>query len=141
MADFVDSDVITEEFGAGVIPVAEPVEETVGEPEESIADETELFSPTQEVFSPAPSSKSSAQAAPDDATSLDNLRAVSSVFENGCKTLKDIVSSTGLSQSVVLACIKWLKDNELIAVSGSFYCTIDNVYSLQSQLKACQKCK
>lgn len=137
MADFVDNNVITEEFSAGVIPVAEPSPEIVDEPESSMVEEISVSTPSP-VFTP---SSTVSQAASDDATSLDNLRAVSSVFDSGCKEIKQIVASTGLPQPVVLACIKWLKDNGLIAVTGSFYCTIDNVYSLQSQLKSCQKCK
>lgn len=140
MADYRDSNVITEEFGAGVIPVAEPSPESISEPESSVVDETELASPSP-AFTPEPTHGSKIEAASDDATSLDNLRAVSAVFDSGCKEIKQIVSSTGLPQPVVLACIKWLKDNGLIAVTGSIYCTIDNVSSLQSQLKACQKCK
>ena len=139
MSDFTDDNVITEEFSAGVIPVSEPAAETSEEPENSDVDDVEYASssPSIEPFAPT----QPVQPASDDATSLDNLRAVSAVFDNGCKTLKDVVTSTGLSQPVVLACIKWLKDNGLIAVTGSFYCTIDNVSSLQKQLKVCSMCK
>jgi DNA-binding IclR family transcriptional regulator len=74
--------------------------------------------------------------------SLDNLKAVSAMFENDCQTMQQIIDGTGLDKSTVMACVKWLTDNGLLSVSKSkkFYCTIDNVSAMQNQFKMCQKC-
>lgn len=149
MSDFTDPNIITDEIYTGTssptspdestigtIPVDEIDEETDEHPESSDVDETEISSPSVKVVQ-----KTSHQAASEDSTSLDNLRAVSRAFDTGCKTVPEIIKITGLSQPVVLACIKWLSDNSLLAVTGAVYCTIDNVSTLHNQLKACQKCK
>lgn len=151
MADNMDDDVIvelidtglttvksidspTEEVPVGSLAFGEPGQSTINFPENSVVDEVEdMNSPSHSV--PVPTSVASG-----DEVSLDNLRAVSSMFDKGCQTFSAIVKDTGLPQSTVRACIKWLVDNGLLAVSNSFYCTLDNVSTLHSQLNVCQKC-
>jgi len=141
MADFLDDNIITEEIDTGSSTSkvsSSPTEEF--EFGGAVVAHSPVESVSSEISSPNVASLPKIEPAPDDMTSLDNLKAVSSVFESGCKTLSDLVKNTGLSQSVVIACLTWLQDNGLIAVSGSFYCTVDNVSALQSQLRVCQSC-
>lgn len=141
MADVLDSNVITEEVDTGAIgsvKVAEPLIETLESPEISlVGDELEIASKSV-ASAPVLSVVDSG-----DIVSLDNLRAVSAMFDTGCQSLSDIVSGTGLPQSTVLACIKWLQNNGLapmIAQSGKFYCSIKNASALAEQLKQCVNC-
>jgi hypothetical protein len=155
MSDILDSDVITEEiptsgspvstgsvpvsqeFSFGSVKVAESPLSTVESKENSIVDEL------TEVRSESSYSPPKLAAATSDIVSLDNLRAVSAMFDKGCVTFQDVVDGTGLDQSIVLACLSWLKKNglaPLIAQSGKFYCTIDNVASLQAQFTKCFNC-
>jgi len=126
----------TQEFSFGTVPVAESLSETEEGNLVSSAEETEVASPSTPVTLPATT------AASGDAVSLDNLKAVSAMFEKDCQTLQQIVDGTKLDKSTVMACVKWLTDNGLLSVSKSnkFYCTIDNVSAMQTQFKMCQKC-
>jgi hypothetical protein len=125
----------TQEFSFGQTGIEEPLEETIDSPQESIVGaDSEISSPSEYVapIFPAP--------AQEDSVSLDHLRAVSSSFDSGCQTFSAIVTATGLSSAIVNSCLKWLKDNGLLATSNKLYCSLDNVGVLQSQLKACAKC-
>lgn len=138
------SSVTTDEFSFGQTPVAEPVAvatESEQKNTTSLFREGEIYTP---VSTPATIvSKSSVVAATEDMVTLDNLRAVSAQFTSGCKSFNDIVEGTGLSTSVVKACLDFMRSNgiaPLVAQSGAFYCSINNVSSFQEQLKTCIQC-
>jgi len=138
------SSVTTDEFSFGQTPVAEPVAvatESEQKNTTSLFREGEIYTP---VSTPATIvSKSSVVAATEDMVTLDNLRAVSAQFTSGCKSFNDIVEGTGLSTSVVKACLDFMRSNgiaPLVAQSGTFYCSINNVSSFQEQLKTCIQC-
>ena len=149
--DITESDVITEEIGSpsskssstqeftfGAIPVSNPVPPTVDSPVDSTFAESDLLSPITE---PNPIQFTSEE---DDLANLDHLRAVTAMFDKGCVTFSHIVSGTGLSNAIVAACLKWLKDNNLmpmIARNGDLYCSLDNVSTLAEQLKRCVTCE
>ena len=126
----------TQEFSFGTVPVAESLSETEEGNPVSSAEESEVASPSTPITLPATT------AASGDMVSLDNLKAVSAMFENDCQTMQQIIDGSGLDKSTVMACVKWLTDNGLLSVSKSkkFYCTIDNVSAMQNQFKMCQKC-
>jgi hypothetical protein len=155
MSDILDSDVITEEipttgnpvstgaapvtqeFSFGAVKVNESPLSVVESANKSIVDDLTVVK-SESSYSPP-----KLAVATSDIVSLDDLRAVSSMFDKGCVTFQDVVDGTGLDKSVVLACLTWLKNNglaPLIAQSGKFYCTIDNVNSLQVQFKQCINC-
>lgn len=150
--DITESDVITEEIGSpassssatqeftfGSIPVANPVPSTVDSPVDSTFAEADILSPA---ISPAPIQFTDAES--EDLANLDHLRAVTAQFEKGCVSFSDIVNGTGLSNAIVAACLKWLKDNNLmpmIAKNGDLYCSLDNVATLAEQLKRCVTCE
>lgn len=154
MADILDEDVITEEidtgssssstpasqtqeFSFGSVAVNEPGLETVDDEENSQVSESEVSSPS------TPSPFISSPSAEGDEVSLDNLRAVSAMFDKGCVTFADIISGTGLPSATVTACLTWLKNNglaPLIAQNGKFYCSMDSVSILQKQFKQCVSC-
>jgi hypothetical protein len=154
MTDVLDEDIVTEEFSTdvssptasapqtqefqfGSVNVSEPGVETVDDEESSVVNESEVASPS------TPSPFTAALSASDDVVSLDNLRAVSAMFDKNCVTFSQIVEGTGLSGSVVTACLTWLKNNglaPLIAQNGSFYCSMDSVSILQKQFKQCAAC-
>ena len=78
-----------------------------------------------------------------DYASLENLRLVSAQFTQGCKTFQDIVDGTGLTASIVSACLNWLEKNNLmpmVAKNGDFYCSLNNIEILAAQLNACVQC-
>ena len=138
------SSVTTDEFSFGQTPVADPVpsvSETAQKNTTSVFREGEIYTP---VSTPATVvAKSSVVAATEDMVTLDNLRAVSAQFTSGCKSFNDVVEGTGLSVSVVKACLDFMKNNgiaPLVAQSGTFYCSINNVSSFQEQLKTCIQC-
>ena len=137
------SSVTTDEFSFGQTPVAEPLvaDDTEQKNTTSVFREGEIYTP---VSTPATIvAKSSVVAATEDMVTLDNLRAVSAQFTSGCKSFNDVVEGTGLSVSVVKACLDFMKNNgiaPLVAQSGTFYCSINNVSSFQEQLKTCIQC-
>jgi hypothetical protein len=154
MADTLDDNVITEEYGVGglvdsekatsssqgfsfgSVPVSESQKETVDDAQSSVLETIEVSTPSSSVSS----AKTSVTPSSGDVVTLDNLKLVSAQFEKGCQSFDDLVKGTGLASSVVLACLNWLKDNDVLSVSGKFYCTIDNVSSMQSQFKQCFTC-
>lgn len=161
MADIVDDDVIVEEFDTGVSPsskdssvspsskkvatqefsfgsvaVSEPAKNSPGNVQSSVVEDSSVISSPPVAFSLLGSSEVESG----DIVSLDNLKAVSAAFDSGCQTIQSIVDSSSLPKATVLACLKWLQDNGLIALGGKFYCSLENVRSLQKQLNACVAC-
>lgn len=157
MADNVDSDVITEEFDTGgtATNVASPT--TVTQSKEFSFGDVPVFesststkdlppSPTEvgntmEIISPSkPSVPDKLSPATGDMVSLDNLNSVATAFSGGCLTFQDIVDETGLDKEVVLACLNWLRNYAGYTFSGKFYCSLDNVSAMVSQIRICKKC-
>ena len=130
MPDVTDYDVITEEI-LGIAPGSSPI------PTEEFTTAS-IPTETSPIVASSSTPKSTISAESDSDVTLDNLRAVSAQFDKGCVTLNQIVEGSGLTQSIVLACLKWLRDNDLmpmIAQTGNLYCSLDNVTALAEQLK------
>lgn len=144
-------DVVTNEYSFPAINIASPEEDSPAlAPVESGADNValggELFLPTAPSKSASivsqitSSSSKTVSPASDDDVSLSDLVIVGRQFSGGCKTFKAVVEGSGLSDKVVMACINFMKNNgiaPLVSQTGEFYCTMNNLSTLASQLHAC----
>lgn len=145
-------EVVTDEYSFPAINIASPEEDSpvVQASAESVADSVSfggaLFLPTvpSKTASIVPqitsSSDKAVSPASDDDVSLSDLVKVGRQFSGGCKTFKAVVEGSGLSDKVVMACINFMQKNgiaPMVAQNGEFYCTMNNLSTLATQLKLC----
>jgi hypothetical protein len=70
---------------------------------------------------------------------LEQLDVVYAAFGDRCSSVSAIVSSTGLSNEVVVACLNLLKKMGTIGQDKAIFCPASGVQRLVEQLKSCAK--
>jgi hypothetical protein len=150
-----DEDILTEELDAGIIDTSGGIRSTSGDfslgtinvGTEPVVTTPDLTTPSLVVeetveTTPGVAAKPSGYTAPasDSEVTLAQVAQVRAQFINGCQSFTSIVDATQLPREIVAACIQYLKKYEGLVTGNNFYCTMDNLAALQSQLTLCQKC-
>jgi hypothetical protein len=136
MAD--DTNLVSDQFSTDTIDVpvtglVSPVSSTL----ESSMTEGSSSPIEQTVVQAAPQPAQSSRGAGGNSPSIEDLKLVSAAASgNSCKTLTEIVNQTKLDKNTVVACVDYLVKNGLLASSAGFFCSLDAVRTLQSQLIA-----
>jgi len=137
MAD--NSDLVPDQFSTDTIDVPATLSAS---PDSTVPAESMTGGSTEGIVqtvqvAPPPVQSSTGSRASGNSPSISDLKLVSSAAGgNACKTLNEIVAQTKLDKNTVVACVDYLVKNGLLAQSAGFYCSLDAVRTLQSQLIA-----